>query len=309
MLAGFLALVLAAAADSTTAPTDTIQVPKPAASVPDSVIAPPSDSAKRTTDSVPTSKSVAPVAVPGPVPSGPIIVPPPPPGPALPFGPVRSSSFGPAGAVVELDTSSSSGRPSTAAAVGLSLLLPGAGHRYAGFKGTEPFYHAADLLGWTALFVSWQTGRSSMSNAAEIANRYAGASLGSSPDAALLSAMRNYRSRRPVAGRHDSYDEAQVLSGRATTTEFSDDAGHDWDWGATDNPDNNAHLRQFESQYRKWRASQVALYSAAGTLAVLRLAAAMDILRLQRSSISNAGISMEASPSPDGVQAALSWNF
>lgn len=308
MLATLLALVLAATPDSTAIVPDT-PPPSPAvAPATDSVVAAPADSGSPAKDSVVSPGPTAPVAPPAPVAPGPMVVPPPP-GPVLPFGPVRSSTFGPTGAVVELDTSTSDGRPSTAAAVGLSLLLPGAGHRYAGFKGTEPFYHAVDLLGWTALFVSWQTGRSALSNAAEIANRYAGASLGSSPDAALLSAMRNYRSRRPVGGRHDSYDEAQVLSGRSTTSEFSDDAGHDWDWGATDNPDNNAHLRAFESQYRKWRASQVALYSAAGTLAVLRLVAAMDILRLQRSSISNSGISMEATPSPDGVQAALSWKF
>lgn len=221
----------------------------------------------------------------------------------------RALTFGPQGAEVSIDTASGSKGPSTWSAVGLSLLLPGLGHSHAGYGGSAPFYHAVDLLGWTALLVSWQSSRTALSSAAEIANRYAGASLGSTPDQNLLSAMRNFRSRRPVAGRHDSYDEAQILSGRSTTNQFADDASHDWDWGATDNPDNNAHLRAFENQYRRWRTAQVAMYSATGTLVVLRLAATMDILRLQRASAVRAGLSLETSPSADGASARISWNF
>jgi len=235
---------------------------------------------------------------PGPAPSpGPIVV------------PTTSISFGPAGAVITVDTAATSKGPSTAAAVGLSLLLPGAGHTWAGYGGRAPAYHALDLLGWAALFISWQYGNGALANAAEIADRYAGASLGSSPDPALLSLMRSYRSRRPEAGRHDSYDQAQILSGLSTTAQFPDDAAHDWDWGSPENPANTLHLQEFENQYRRWRASQVALYSAAGTLVVLRLVAALDILRLEKSSAAKAGVSLEMGPAPDGVDARLSWKF
>jgi hypothetical protein len=195
------------------------------------------------------------------------------------------------------------------AAVGLTLLLPGAGHTWIGLGNRAPVYHALDLLGWAALFVSWQTGNTALSSAAELANRYAGASLGSNPDPALLSAMRSYRSRRPEGGRHGSYDETMVLSGRSTTSQFPDDASHDWDWGGTENPDNNAHFRAFENQYRRWRTSQVAIYYTVGSLAVLRVVAAMDVIRLQRASAARAGVAMEIAPTLGGMDARVSWAF
>lgn len=221
---------------------------------------------------------------------------------------VPAATFGPSGENAH-PTDSTTLRRSTASAMGLSLLLPGMGHRWIGRSSRAPVFHALDLLGFTALVVSWQMGNRSLESASEIANRYAGASLGEDPDQDLLSAMRNYRSRRPQAGRHDSYDEIMLLSGKSTTWQFPDDASHDWDWGSRENPDNDAHLRSFESQVRTWRASQVALYSAAGTLVVLRLAAALDVLRLNRSSAARAGIAFETSPIPGGMESKMAVNF
>jgi hypothetical protein len=211
--------------------------------------------------------------------------------------------------MVTVDTAVGAKGPSTLAAVGLSLLLPGTGHSWIGMGNRAPAYHALDLLGWAALFVSWQTGNTALSSAAEIANRYAGADLGSNPDPAFLSLMISYRSRRPEGGRHGSYDEAQILSGNSTTAQFPDDASHGWDWGSNENPDNNAHLRAFENQYQRWRTSQVMLYSAVGTLAVLRLAASLDVIRLQRASAAQAGVALEIAPTLGGMDARISWAF
>lgn len=221
---------------------------------------------------------------------------------------VPAATFGPSGEIAQ-PTDSTLLRRSTASAMGLSLLLPGMGHRWIGRSSRAPVFHALDLLGFTALVVSWQMGNRSLESATEIANRHAGSSLGEDPDKDLLSAMRNYRSRRPQAGRHDSYDEAMLLSGKSTTWQFPDDASHDWDWGSRENPDNDVNLRSFESQLRTWRASQVALYSAAGTLVVLRLAAALDVLRLNRSSAARAGIAFETSPIPGGMESKMAVNF
>jgi len=221
---------------------------------------------------------------------------------------IPPSPFGPTGGSLA-STDSTVLHRSTASAMGLSLLLPGMGHRWIGRSSRAPVYHALDLLGLTAVVVSWQMGSRSLESATEIANRHASSSLGSDPDRDLLTAMRNYRSRRPQAGRHDSYDEAMLLSGKSTTWQFPDDDAHDWDWGSRENPENDAHLRSFESQLRTWRASQVALYSAAGTLVVLRLAAALDVLRLNRSSAARAGIALETNPIPGGMESKMAVNF
>ena len=310
-----LALFLATSSDSLPPPPVTDSVP----TVPDSATAPTSipvelPAAADTTraksparlDSVlhpAAAVPVGPVSAPGPVQPGPVVRP----GPVV--VPSSTVSFGPSGAIITVDTASTAHGPSTLAAVGLSLLLPGAGHSWIGSSSSAPAYHALDLLGWAALFISWQYGNTALSSAAEIANRYAGASLGSSPDPSLLSAMRSYRSRRPEGGRHGSYDEALVLSGKSTNSQFPDDASHDWDWGSNENPDNNAHLRAFDDQYQRWRTSQVTLYYAVGTLAALRLVAALDVIRLQRASAARAGVALDIGPTLGGMDARISWAF
>jgi hypothetical protein len=266
------------------------------------------------TDSA-TAKPTVSVA---PVPAGPVVIPSPPAGPvgfagpAGPMGPVVNAGptiIGPS-MIVQIDTSGSgTSARSTPTAVGLSLLLPGWGHRYLGYKGRATPYFATDLVGWVALFGAYATGRSALSNAAELANRYAGAQLGSNPDPSLLAAMRTYRSRRQLAGRNDSYNQTMVLSGKNPEFEFPDDDAHNWDWGTREYAGSDEHIRSFESQVRLWRGTQVAIYSTAGALVLVRLVAAMDVLRLNRSAASRAGISLETRPVPGGMDATLAVNF
>lgn len=295
-----------------TRPAGTGSTAVPSAPAPDSAVRAAQADSTAARPEVAKDSVAPPLSAPGPI--GPVIIPGPVrPGPVVRPGPLAAPStivsFGPTGAIISVDTAAAANGPSTAAAVGLSILLPGTGHSWIGLGDRAPAYHALDLLGWAALFVSWQTGRTALSSAAEIANRYAGASLGSSPDPTLLSAMRSYRSRRPEGGRHGSYDEALVLSGKSTTSQFPDDASHDWDWGSTENPDNNAHLRAFENQYRRWRTTQVAMYYSMGSLAVLRLVAAMDVIRLQRASAARAGVALDVGPTAGGMDARVSWTF
>jgi hypothetical protein len=337
LLATLLALHLAAATDSvkisdSTAKVDTVLSAQPVAVAPGPAAV--LDTATSVQAPVPSTATIVAPAVeaapqPGPAPTLPTVpVAAPVPGPVGPVvGPVQipaASAFGPVGPVgpvagpvtmgtttmVGIDTSGSgtSGR-STVAAVGLSLLVPGWGHRYLGYTSRSTAYFATDLVGWVALFGAWMTGKAAVTNAAEIANRYAGAQLGTDPNENLLSVMRTYRSRRQTGGRHDSYNEAMILSDQNPESQFPDDDAHNWDWGSRENPDNDAHIRSFENQLRLWRGTRVALYSTAGALAVVRVVAAMDVLRLTRSAASRAGISLDTRPLPGGMDATLAVNF
>lgn len=256
-------------------------------------------------DSVATSAAkpqAAPVVVPAP-PAGPI-------GPVVgPVGPSGPVVYGPT-TVVSIDTSGSgtSGR-STLGAIARSLLVPGWGHRYLGYNGRAIPYISTDLAAWAGLFGSWLVGKAALANAADIANRHAGANLGSDPDPDLVSAIRSYRSRRATMGRHDSYNEAMLLSGKGEQWQFPDDDAHDWDWGTRENPENDAHIRAFEDEVKIWRGTRVAIYSTVGVLALVRVVATMDVLRLTRSAASRAGIALETRPTPGGMDATLAVNF
>lgn len=316
-----LFLTLASAA------TDSVAGPDPATSADSVAIAPPA--ARQDSASVPDSSRAAPdsaIASIGPdttaridsaAPSaakpvtapGPVVVPAPPVGPIGPVAPSGPVVYGPT-TIVSIDTSGSgtSGR-STLGAIGRSLLLPGWGHRYLGYNGRAIPYVSTDLAAWAGLFGSWMVGKAALANAANIANRHAGANLGSDPDPDLVSAIRSYRSRRATMGRHDSYNEAMLLSGKDPQWQFPDDDAHNWDWGTRENPRNDANIRAFEDEVRIWRGTRVAIYSTVGVLALVRVVATMDVLRLTRSAASRAGIALETRPLPGGMDATLAVNF
>jgi len=245
------------------------------------------------------SMAPVPVAVPkaAPVRTTTLVVP----GPTVTRG--RTIAFG-------MDTTGSSrdGR-STWAAVGLTLLLPGSGHRYLGHKGMATVWMTTDLVTWSTLLVAWQMQAMHLEDASGIANRYAAAALPSDPDPALLEIMRDWRSRRPVAGRRDSYDESLLLQGLAPDSRFPEDAAHDWDWGSPEDPENNRHIAQFEDALRGWRTSRIVVTYAAGALLLSRAVAVADILRIRRKSASRAGLRAAVVPGPDGGTAVLSWRF
>lgn len=198
---------------------------------------------------------------------------------------------------------------STWNAVGLTMLLPGAGHRYLGHKTGAAVWMTTDLVNWSALLVAARLGSMYIEDATEIANRHAGASLDADADPAFLEVVRDWRSRRPVQGRRDSYDEALLQQGLATDVRFPNDAAHDWDWGSPENPENNRNIANFEDALKGYRTSRVVLSYAAGALLLSRAVAVADILRIRRKSASRAGLQAVVVPGPDGGTAVLSLRF
>lgn len=280
----------------------------PAESSPDSSSAPrimsapvaaPSDSHQ-----VPPTDSLAAPAIAVPLAAKPVVTTIFVPGPVAPVAPpVRTIAFG-------MDTTGASrDRRSTWAAVGLTMLLPGSGHRYLGHRRMAAAWMTTDLVTWSTLLVAWQMQAMHLEDAAGIANRHAGAALSSDPDPALLEVMRDWRSRRPVSGRRDSYDESLLLQGLAPDSRFPEDAAHDWDWGSPEDPANNTHIAQFEDALRGWRTSRIVVTYAAGALLLSRVVAVADILRIRRKSASRAGIHAAVLPGPDGGTALVTWRF
>lgn len=211
---------------------------------------------------------------------------------------------------IGLDTAGAgrSGR-STWAAVGLTLLLPGSGHRYLGHPRLAGVWMGMDLVTWSVLYGAWRTGALHLEDAAEIANRHAAARISSDPDPAFLEVVRDWRSRRPVSGRRDSYDEALLQQGLAPDSRFPEDAEHDWDWGTAEDPENNRHIAQFEDALKGWRTSRIVLNYAAGALLLSRAVAIADILRIQRASAARAGLQAHVIPLPDGGRAVVALRF
>jgi len=281
-------------------------VPAPARQIlptPDSVHAAGADTLARGAAAKDSAHSLAPLASPAPAPT--LL--------AQPL-PVRDSVKPPPKAfrtiAIAMDTvgSSRKGR-STWTAVGLTMLLPGAGHRYLGHNGGAALWMTGDLLTWSTLLVAWQMGSLYIEDATQIANRYAGALLNSDADLTLLETMRDWRSRRPVSGRRDSYDEALVQQGLATDSRFPNDDAHNWDWGSPEDPANNSHIGQFGDAIKGYRVSRLVVTYAAGALLLSRVVAVADIIRIRKMSASSAGIQAMVIPRADGGQAIVAYRF
>lgn len=299
--AGAESLAPATPSPSRSAPA--VPVPAAAPQRTDSVLHPASDSAPAAAAVTDSVHPLVPLAATAPVPL--LVEAPAPPRDSAkpPLRPVRTIA-------IAMDTvgAGRTGR-STWTAVGLSLLLPGSGHRYLGHRAGAAIWMTADLLTWSTLAVAWQMGGLYRTDATEIANRYAGAALDADADPALLETMRDWRSRRPVSGRRDSYDENLLQQGLAPDSRYPEDAAHDWDWGSPENPENNRHIAAFEDALRGYRASRVVLTYAAGALLVSRAIAVADILRIRRSSASRAGLQAAVVPGPDGASALVAYRF
>jgi hypothetical protein len=208
--------------------------------------------------------------------------------------------------VIAIDTHSShAAGKSVWLAAGLSLALPGAGEQYLGAPKRARFFITAELFYVAAAYLSWRSQEDALTSAREIANRYAGAQA-DGKSASFLELMSQYRSRRITSpSRHDSYDEAMLVSGESTTREFPESSDYNWDWGSTENPDNDSHLRSFESQMRTYRASRIALNFSVGAMVVSRLLSLADILWIHRT----AWVQAEVTPTYQGAAGRLAWRF
>lgn len=210
------------------------------------------------------------------------------------------------GVVVRLDTSAPAmARKSIWLASGLSLLLPGAGEQYLGASTRAKTFFAVELVSVAAAWLSWRTREDALISARELASRYAGADAQDKP-ISFLELMAQYRSRRPVGTRHDSYDEAMLLSGQNPDRQFPLTDSYTWDWGSSENPENDAHLRSFESQLRTYRASKIALSFSLGAMGVSRILSLADVLWLHRRA---SWIQAEVIPLPQGAAGRLAWRF
>lgn len=211
-----------------------------------------------------------------------------------------------ANVVIRLDTTASrTAKRSVWAAAGLSLLLPGAGEQYLGATTRAKVFFATELVSVAAAWLSWRNRDDALVSARELASRYAGADA-QDKSISFLELMGQYRSRRQVGNRHDSYDEATLLSGQSPERIFPNSDTYTWDWGSTENPDNDSHLRSYESQLRVYRASKVALSFSLGAMGVSRILSLADVLWLHRRA---AWVDAAVVPLPQGAAGRLAWRF
>lgn len=163
-----------------------------------------------------------------------------------------------------------------------SAILPGTGEWYlrSGEKGRG--FLLAEVGFWAALFMSLSAQDTYLQSARNQASEYAGIDA-SRKGEGFLNTMAEYRSYREKEHRNDSYELAQILSGKRNGDyDIPPTPENDWDFGSSNTPQNTRNWKTFQSTLRYYRASKVVTTFAIGGLALNRLIAMAHTLHLYR---------------------------
>jgi len=191
-----------------------------------------------------------------------------------------------------------------------SAILPGTGELYLREKPNAKAFMLAEAGFWASLYVAFMARESYLTSARNYASDYAGIDA-SGKSSGFLETMANYRSYQEKQHRQDSYELAQVLSGkRPGDYDIKPAEGNYWDFGSSANPENTRHWNSFQSTLRYYRASKVAISFAVGALALNRLASLANTLRVYKhTSAKGLGLNLTPEIGPESVGSQLSLRF
>ncbi|MDQ3000258.1 MAG: hypothetical protein M3Y08_03185 [Fibrobacterota bacterium] len=228
--------------------------------------------------------------------------------------PVVETAEGPGGPddlTIEVDPGQSRNREkSLPLAMFLSAAMPGTGEYYLQEKGNAKAFLLTEAGFWASLYVAFVARESYLSSARNYASDYASIDA-SEKSPAFLETMATYRSYQEKQHRQDSYELAQILSGKRDRDYGIPPAEENyWDFGSSVNPGNTANWRTFQSSLRYYRASKVAINFALGALALNRLASLANTLRVYKGT-SARGLGMDITPEigPDYTGTRVTFRF
>ena len=218
---------------------------------------------------------------------------------------------GPGDLTIEVDPGQSRNKDkSLPLAMLLSAALPGSGEMYLHEKANAKAFLLTEAGFWASLYVAFLARESYLTSARNYASEYAGIDA-SGKSAAFLETMANYRSYQEKQHRQDSYEIAQVLSGkRERDYDIAPVEANYWDFGSSVNPQNTKNWKTFQSSLRYYRASKVAISFAIGALALNRVASLANTLRVYKhTSVKGVGLNLVPEIGPDYAGTRLTMRF
>jgi hypothetical protein len=209
---------------------------------------------------------------------------------------------------VDEDLSRNKGK-NLALAMAASAVLPGAGHFYLGEKSRAQAFFWVDAALWVAAGTTYFYSDNQLVNARGYAVRYAGAE-GAPKDLNFLTVVGNYRSRggplyqNSNPDNNEDYNQAMLRAGREIDDEYPYAYGYIWDWGSSDNPETTARMGEYNEMLRRHRIAKIAFQVSLGAMALNRVLAILDAMRIYRKTSANFShlqISPIATPQHSGI--------
>ncbi len=188
-----------------------------------------------------------------------------------------------------------------------SAILPGSGEFYLEDNGPGKVFLLVEAGFWASLYIAFLTQDSYLQSSRNYASEFSGIDA-SDKSVSFLNTMASYRSYQERQHRQDSYELAQILSGkRDRDYAIPMVAENDWDFGSSTNPQNTRNWKTFQSTLRYYRSSKVAVSFAVGALALNRLASLAHTLNVfKRTSAKGLGLQVTPEFGPDYAGARLS---
>jgi len=218
--------------------------------------------------------------------------------------------------VVSVDENLSRNRDkSLAIAMVASAVLPGAGHFYLGNNSRASAFIWVDAALWISASTTWFYGDNQLKNARGYAVKYAGAE-GAPKDIDFLSLVGNYRSRggslyqNSNPDNDEDYNQAMLRAGREIDAEYPYEYGYIWDWGSSDNPETTKRMKNYNDMLRRYRIAKIAFQISVGAMALNRVFAILDAMRLYRQTSANFShlqITPIATPRQSGIFASYDF--
>jgi len=212
--------------------------------------------------------------------------------------------------VVSIDENLSRNRDkSLVFAVAASAVLPGAGHYYLGNNSRALSFLWIDAALWVSASTTWFYGDNQLKSARGYAVKYAGAE-GAPKNIDFLSLMGNYRSRggslyqNSNPSNDEDYNQAMLRAGREIDAEYPYEYGYIWDWGSSDNPETTERMKNYNEMLRRYRIAKIAFQVSIGAMALNRVLAILDAMRLYRQTSANFShlqITPLATPKQSGI--------
>lgn len=202
-------------------------------------------------------------------------------------------------------------KPSTAQALWRSLLVPGLGEHYLGYKQRSATMISTDLALWMGLWIAKSSETRSLSAARSYAQTYA-AQTQLANDLELLQAMNDWRSRNGVQGsgsnasQGENYNLDLLRSGTAIDRYIPNQADYSWDWGPSSNAESNQHYSQYQKLMSQWRLSKISSQMLIGGLILGRAVSLIDVVVLSRRS---QGLELSTQMSPQNMALTLKGTF
>jgi len=212
--------------------------------------------------------------------------------------------------VVSVDEDLSSNKDkSLILSIASSAVLPGAGHYYLGNKSRATAFFWVDASLWLAAGITYFYADNQLENARGYAVRYAGAE-GAPKNLAFLTIVGDYRSRggslyqNSSPDNNEDYNQMMIRAGLPIDAEYPYGYGYIWDWGSSDNPETTTRMEKYREMLRRHRIAKIAFQISLGAMALNRVLAIFDAVRIYRktsANFSHLNITPIATPQHSGI--------